>query len=56
MVLGAVRCPLEKSREIAVRLREIKVRHKLSCVRIGRGDLACFIVRKCKAMESSNLS
>ena len=30
MVLGAVRCPLEKSREIAVRLREIKVRHKLS--------------------------
>src|SRR6266550_1174135 len=29
MVLGAVWCPLEKTREIAVRLREIKVRHKL---------------------------
>ncbi|MFZ0827140.1 MAG: DUF3800 domain-containing protein, partial [Verrucomicrobiia bacterium] len=32
MVLGAVWCPLEKTREIAVRLREIKVRHKLSPV------------------------
>jgi len=29
MVLGAVWCPLEKTREIAVRLREIKVRHGL---------------------------
>jgi len=29
MVLGAVWCPLEKTREIAVRLREIKLRHKL---------------------------
>lgn len=29
MVMGAVWCPLEKTREIAVRLREIKVRHKL---------------------------
>lgn len=27
MVLGAVWCPLEKAREIAVRLREIKARH-----------------------------
>lgn len=27
MVLGAVWCPAEKSREIAVRLREIKLRH-----------------------------
>jgi hypothetical protein len=30
MVLGAVWCPLEKSREIAVRLREIKDKHNLS--------------------------
>jgi hypothetical protein len=30
MVLGALCCPLEKTREIAVRLREIKIRHKLS--------------------------
>lgn len=30
MVLGAVWCPLEKSREIAVRLREIKVKYHLS--------------------------
>lgn len=30
MVLGAVWCPLEKSREIAVRLREIKQKHGLS--------------------------
>jgi len=30
MVLGAVWCPLEKSREIAVHLREIKTRHRLS--------------------------
>jgi len=29
MVLGAVWCPLEKTREIAVRLREIKQRHGL---------------------------
>ena len=29
MVLGAVWCPLEKSREIAVRIREIKARHGL---------------------------
>jgi hypothetical protein len=29
MVLGAVWCPLEKTREIAVRLREIKTRHGL---------------------------
>jgi len=29
IVLGAVVCPLEKSREIAGRLREIKARHKL---------------------------
>jgi hypothetical protein len=29
MVLGAVWCPLEKTREIAVHLREIKVRHKM---------------------------
>lgn len=29
MVLGAVWCPLEKVREISVRLREIKVRHGL---------------------------
>lgn len=30
MVLGAVWCPLEKSREIAVRLREIKQKHGLA--------------------------
>lgn len=30
MVIGALWCPLEKSREIAVRLREIKTRHGLS--------------------------
>ncbi len=30
MVLGAVWCPLEKSREIAVRLREIKQKHRLN--------------------------
>jgi len=30
MVLGAIWCPLEKTREIAVRLREIKIRHELS--------------------------
>lgn len=30
MVLGAVWCPLDKSREIAERIREIKVRHNLS--------------------------
>jgi hypothetical protein len=30
MVLGAVWCPLEKTREIAVRIREIKVKHGLS--------------------------
>jgi hypothetical protein len=30
MVLGALWCPLEKTREMAVRLREIKIRHKLS--------------------------
>ncbi len=30
MVLGAVWCPLEKTREIAVRIREIKQRHGLS--------------------------
>lgn len=30
MVLGAVWCPQEKAREIAVRLREIKIRHNLS--------------------------
>lgn len=30
MVLGAVWCPLEKTREIAVRLREVKLRHKLA--------------------------
>jgi len=30
MVLGAIWCPLEKTREIAVRLREIKLRHGLS--------------------------
>jgi len=30
MVLGAVWCPLEKTREIAVRVREIKARHGLS--------------------------
>ena len=30
MVLGAVWCPLEKSREIAVSIREIKSRHGLS--------------------------
>lgn len=30
MVLGAVWCPLEKAREIAARLREIKFRHDLS--------------------------
>ena len=27
MVLGAVWCPLEKTKEIAVRIREIKKRH-----------------------------
>lgn len=32
MVLGAVWCPQEKAREIAVRLREIKARHSLSPV------------------------
>ncbi len=30
MVLGAVWCPLEKTHEIAARIREIKVRHGLS--------------------------
>jgi len=30
MVLGAVWCPMEKAREIAVRIREIKVKHDLS--------------------------
>jgi hypothetical protein len=30
MVLGAVWCPLEKSREISVRIREIKKRHGLA--------------------------
>jgi len=30
MVLGAVWCPLEKTREIAIRLREIKKKHKMS--------------------------
>jgi len=30
MVLGALWCPLERSREISVRLREIKARHSLS--------------------------
>lgn len=30
MVLGAVWCPLEKTREVAVRLREIKKKHGLS--------------------------
>jgi hypothetical protein len=30
MVLGAVWCPLEKTREIAVRLREIKKKHGMS--------------------------
>ena len=30
MVLGALWCPLEKTREIAVRIREIKLRHGLS--------------------------
>lgn len=30
MVLGAVWCPLEKTREIAVRIREMKARHGLS--------------------------
>lgn len=30
MVLGAIWCPLEKTREIAVRLREIKQRHGLA--------------------------
>ena len=29
MVLGAVWCPLEKTREIAVRIREMKARHDL---------------------------
>jgi hypothetical protein len=30
MVLGAIWCPLEKCREISVRLREIKKKHKLA--------------------------
>lgn len=30
MVLGAIWCPLEKTREIIMRLREIKLRHGLS--------------------------
>ncbi len=30
MILGAVWCPLEKTREIAIRIREIKRRHGLS--------------------------
>jgi len=29
MVLGAVWCPLDKAREIAVRIREIKTKHGL---------------------------
>lgn len=29
MVLGAVWCPLEKTREISVRIREIKIKHKI---------------------------
>jgi len=29
MVLGAVWCPLDKSREIAVRIREIKRKHNM---------------------------
>ncbi|MCB1678520.1 MAG: DUF3800 domain-containing protein [Halioglobus sp.] len=30
MVLGAIWCPLDKSREVAVRLREIKLKHGLA--------------------------
>lgn len=30
MVLGAIWCPTEKAREIAVRIREIKTKHKLA--------------------------
>jgi len=30
MILGAIWCPLEKTREIAIRIREIKQRHGLS--------------------------
>lgn len=29
MVLGAVWCPLEKTREISIRIREIKLKHKI---------------------------
>lgn len=29
MVLGAVWCPLEKTREISIRIREIKIKHKM---------------------------
>ena len=30
MTLGALWCPMEKRREISVRLREIKAQHKIS--------------------------
>ena len=36
MVLGAVWCPLEKSREISVRLREIKASHNVGVLRFSR--------------------
>ena len=30
MVLGAIWCPLDKSREISIRLREIKQKHRMA--------------------------
>jgi len=45
MVLGAVWCPMEKAHEVAIRIREIKQRHGLSCsfeikwVKVSPGQL-----------------
>jgi hypothetical protein len=49
MVLGAVWCPLEKSREIAVRMREIKTSHGLSpkfeskWIKVSQGQQAFYL-------------
>ncbi len=42
MVLGALWCPLDKSREIAVRLREIKQKHGLAPRFASKGDASIF--------------
>ena len=49
MVLGAVWCPLEKSREISIRIREIKTSHGLSpkfeikWVKVSQGQQAFYL-------------